>query len=298
MRPDGRIEHVLTDTDTMYPYFSINRAGQLALTDSLPLGVTDRIYVIDTDGTEIPIVSRGDAIEIAPGDVRMIQSLSRPLLNNRGQSLFTASFDNEHWAMFISNNALLPDHACDFDLDARCDIVDIDMLVRKVSRGGEDLLFDLNGDEMINRDDIAEWLAAAGSLNIAPDVAYLVGDIDLNGIVDALDLNALALAWQQNIPAWSAGDLTADGVVESSDLNLLAHNWQQRASVPMLVPEPHGFCVSLVSLTITILMFQDAGPNRGRIAERNGLFNPKHKGLAGRHDLASASALRGTQRLR
>ncbi|HWP39859.1 MAG TPA: endonuclease/exonuclease/phosphatase family protein [Tepidisphaeraceae bacterium] len=57
--------------------------------------------------------------------------------------------------------------------------------------------------------------------------ASFAGDANLDGIVNAIDLEALALGWQQTDAFWSAGDFTYDGLVNLRDLFLLAQNWQQ-----------------------------------------------------------------------
>jgi hypothetical protein len=54
-----------------------------------------------------------------------------------------------------------------------------------------------------------------------------IGDANLDGKVDAFDLNLLAAHWQQPADAlWSAGDFTYDGKVDAFDLNQLAAHWQ------------------------------------------------------------------------
>ena len=68
------------------------------------------------------------------------------------------------------------------------------------------------------------------------------GDANLDGKVDATDLNALALNWRSGGATWSQGDLTGDRIVDASDLNALALNWQSgvasAAAAPAAVPEP------------------------------------------------------------
>ena len=76
----------------------------------------------------------------------------------------------------------------------------------------------------------------------------------MNGVVDAADLNAMALNWRQDVALWSGGDFTADGVVDSADLNALALNW--RHSIPMAssftapVPEPSALLLTFVGLAL------------------------------------------------
>jgi hypothetical protein len=53
-----------------------------------------------------------------------------------------------------------------------------------------------------------------------------IGDANLDGKVNAFDLNLLAAHWQANGVLWSAGDFTGDGKVNAFDLNALAASWQ------------------------------------------------------------------------
>ena len=75
-----------------------------------------------------------------------------------------------------------------------------------------DTRFDLNLDRIVDVQDLDQWMADAATMN-GFSAPYLKGDADLNGVVDAGDLNSLALNWRQNVAAWSGGDFTADGVV-------------------------------------------------------------------------------------
>ena len=76
------------------------------------------------------------------------------------------------------------------------------------------------------------------------------GDANLDGKVDATDLNALALNWRSEGAAWSQGDLTGDRNVDASDLNALALNWQSgvasAAAAPAAVPEPSSITLLLL----------------------------------------------------
>ena len=87
-------------------------------------------------------------------------------------------------------------------------------------------------------------LAEAGPANEFAG-PILVGDADLNGKVEALDLNPLAIAWQDATEFdWSNGNFTSAGDpgVNVSDLNGLALEWQNEvplaAAANQAVPEP------------------------------------------------------------
>ena len=135
---------------------------------------------------------------------------------------------------------------CDFNSDELCDVSDIDQmfsvgdLTLGVSVPPGDSVFDLDANDVIDNTDVERWLAAAASRNGFGE-HYSRGDANLNGVVDAADLNALAINWQQNGATWSGGDFTGNGTADAADLNDLALNWQR--SIPLAaatqnVPEP------------------------------------------------------------
>ena len=136
----------------------------------------------------------------------------------------------------------------DFDGDFDVDVDDVDALVNELVAGDDNGLFDLTDDGILNGQDLEQWLATAAAENgfAAP---YLLGDANLDGTVNAFDLNALGQNWLAHPNAWQWGDFTADGTVDASDLNQLAQNWQQ--SIPTVVspagvPEPAGMALFYV----------------------------------------------------
>jgi hypothetical protein len=74
----------------------------------------------------------------------------------------------------------------------------------------------------------------------------LLGDANLDGTVNAADLNDLGLSWLGNQATWSTGDFTGDGTVNAQDLNKLALNWQQSVPQVASVPEPSSTILSIV----------------------------------------------------
>jgi hypothetical protein len=134
----------------------------------------------------------------------------------------------------------------DFNADGALDGLDADALVGQIAAMLHTPLFDLNGDSLVDQDDLLEWLAVAGEANLPSGNPYLVGDADLNGVVDGLDF----LAWNSNkfsaIAAWTAGDFTADGFVDG--LDFLAWNENKFLSSALAVPEPHVLFLLAVSL--------------------------------------------------
>ncbi len=137
---------------------------------------------------------------------------------------------------------------CDFDRDQSCALDDIDQLMNVIAADTHNSFFDLNGDSIVDDRDRDEWLDLAAQENGFAE-SYLLGDSNLDGIVNSADLNALALNWQQDFDDWSGGNFTS-GAVTSLDLNELALNWQQ--SIPIAasnaapVPEPSTLFLTLV----------------------------------------------------
>ena len=135
--------------------------------------------------------------------------------------------------------------SCDFNGDAACTVTDVDLLVGEIIAGTNNLTFDINSDGVVNQDDLNQWLGDAAAAN-GKGAPYLVGDANLDGQVDAPDLNALGTNWQGSPNTWSGGDFNASGNVDAADLNPLGINWQQMIPMPAAgssVPEPATLCL-------------------------------------------------------
>lgn len=138
---------------------------------------------------------------------------------------------------------------CDFDGDGACDGPDIDALMNEVAAGTNGATFDLTADGLVNDADRDAWLAEAGPRNGFLD-SFLLGDSNLDGSVNATDLNEVGLTWQSDNSNWSNGNFTGAGT-NAADLNAMALNWQQ--SVPVAaaaesVPEPAAIVLLVIGL--------------------------------------------------
>ena len=150
----------------------------------------------------------------------------------------------------------LPTPVADLDGDGEIDGDDVDSLVREIVADTNDSAFDLSADGTVDNDDLGQWLSEAATAN-GFDAPYLLGDANLDGTVNAADLNDLGQNWLGHPNTWQAGDFTADGVVDAGDLNQLGQNWlmaiPSAASVAS-VPEPKFGLLLLVIMATRCLL--------------------------------------------
>ena len=142
----------------------------------------------------------------------------------------------------------------DYDNDGTLWLPDIDILVSEIAAGNMDPSLDLNQDMEVNSLDVEAWLSIAGNENLGEGRSYLGGDADLNGVVEAADLNQVGINWQQAVSLWSKGDFNADGTVGAPDLNVLGINWQQSAlaASTAAVPEPTSCLLVIMSCLVLL----------------------------------------------
>ncbi len=137
---------------------------------------------------------------------------------------------------------------CDFDGDLACTVGDIDLLTAEIAAGGNNLTYDINSDGIISIADRDDWLSKAATEN-GKGAPYLLGDANLDGSIDALDLNELGQRWRQPDDQWSHGDFSADGVIDATDLNDMGQNW--REMIPMSAaasaPEPSALSLFVIA---------------------------------------------------
>ena len=148
------------------------------------------------------------------------------------------------------------DFPTDLDFDGDSDGDDVDSLVGEIVAGTNNSAFDLTADAIVDNADLSQWLSDAATANgfTAP---YLLGDANLDGSVNASDLNILGQNWLASPDTWQFGDFNADGIVNAGDLNELAQNWQQAipsAASPESVPEPSAIFLVLLGIMATSLL--------------------------------------------
>jgi poly(3-hydroxybutyrate) depolymerase len=110
--------------------------------------------------------------------------------------------------------------ACDFNDNGQCDMNDIDELMMEISSGGSASIFDLNGDSQVNLLDRDEWLVLAGAENLLCQSPYLLGDFNLDGLVDGSDFGIWNSHKFTSTGTWSQGDANGDGVTDGSDFGI------------------------------------------------------------------------------
>ncbi len=140
----------------------------------------------------------------------------------------------------------LPLLSGDFSGNGELDTADVDILNQHIIAESHDASHDLTDDNLVNGDDLDYWVTEVKQT--------WFGDANLNGEVDALDLNALGLNWQSaDATSWAQGDFNGDGNVNASDLNGLALNWRSgvaAAASTQAVPEPSSALLFLVGIML------------------------------------------------
>ncbi len=126
----------------------------------------------------------------------------------------------------------------DYDGNGVYDCADIDSLVAVIAGGGNNQAYDLTTDNLVNGDDLTEWLGIAGAANLASGNPYVPGDANLDGSVDGSDFGIWNGNKFTNAAAWCRGDLNADGQVDGSDFGVWNSNKFSSSALTAAVPEP------------------------------------------------------------
>jgi hypothetical protein len=126
---------------------------------------------------------------------------------------------NPNYTMMIDGPESSSAGPGDFNDDGQLDCADIDALTQAIAAGTNDAAFDISGDGLVDLVDRDQWLVEGGAANLPSGAPYLLGDANLNGVVDLSDFNI----WNTNkftlVASWCRGDFNADGGVDISDFN-------------------------------------------------------------------------------
>jgi hypothetical protein len=174
----------------------------------------------------------------------------------------TAQWDTSRLQEGILSVSHSNPNPCDLNASGFCNVADLDLLATDIVEGNNDPRFDMNADNLVDQQDVDIWLLDAALVN-GFESAYLSGDADLNGSVNAADLMTLGLHWRQSVTGWSRADFIMDGEINAQDLNAIAMNWQKTISRrPAAVPEPMSFLLMFFALP---LFFQLTRRLKGRL---------------------------------
>jgi hypothetical protein len=162
-------------------------------------------------------------------------------------------FDSDGNPGWTVTSGFKPGPDCDFNGDNGCNLDDVNLLLAALGTDNDAL--DMNGSSgLIDQDDVDVWLTSAGNGSIGRP--FVRGDTNLDGRVDASDLNNLATHWQltgADANGWGEGDFNGDGNVSASDLNEIGRNWRTGVGVASAVPEPSGFALLMGTLLLGVL---------------------------------------------
>ncbi|MCD6303340.1 MAG: hypothetical protein J7M21_00065, partial [Planctomycetes bacterium] len=114
------------------------------------------------------------------------------------------------------------------------------------------------------------WLELAGrGLYFRRDGAarrLYVGDFDLSGQVDTLDLGVLEAHWALGVSAgWTEGDTDGDGAIDAADYVMLKRRYGLGAAEVAAIPEPPGL-LTLAGLVAAAGLLRGRRPLRRRPA--------------------------------
>ena len=132
--------------------------------------------------------------------------------------------------------AMATGQSVDFNGDGILNCADVDPLTMEIASGTNNLTYDLNGDDLVNRPDLSQWLIAAGNENVGGP--FILGDVNLDGSADTSDYGGV---WDGNVYTnrgeYCSGDVNADGVVDISDGLIVKTNINQMSSASLGVGE-------------------------------------------------------------
>ena len=118
--------------------------------------------------------------------------------------------------------------AGDFTGDRQVTAADIDVLFDAVRRGSNVTFYDLDENFVVDERDVSHLVQTILGTNF--------GDANLDGAVDATDLNQVGIHWQSHCSGWADGDFSGDGAVNVVDLNRVGINWLQSTQAAARVP--------------------------------------------------------------
>ena len=157
----------------------------------------------------------------------------------------------------------------DFNDDGVVDDTDINILFGAISDGNMASEFDLNDSGDVNQDDVVFLVE-----NI---IGTSMGDANLDGKVDSMDLNQVGINWRRMDGAgWGNGDFTGDGAVNAMDLNVIGVNWRNGAAAAAHGRAPRAPLAAAAQQAPVAIVDEaiDQVGTEGRAADRDALRLP------------------------
>ncbi|MEM8678033.1 MAG: PKD domain-containing protein [Planctomycetota bacterium] len=174
-----------------------------------------RAYVDYGDGT---VAAAALNLQSVAGGISSYSLTAQHVYVGAGQYDVTLTVIDEDGATAVYPVSVQVPISGDFDNDGDLDGADIDLLQANIATGPADpTRFDLNGDGDVDVDDRDLWLALAGAANLPSGNPYLLGDANLDGVVDGQDFIVWNTSKFTANSDWTAGDFNADGIVDGMD---------------------------------------------------------------------------------
>lgn len=168
----------------------------------------------------------------------------------------------------LAADVILAPAACDFNVDNTCGLADINLmfdqgnLVTGAATAAATDKFDLIDDNVIDNQDIAEWLSQAATEN-SYGTPYQRGDTDgLNSVspatrdVDLADYLALSGNFDPSGASgpyyWEHGNFDGDDDVDLNDYLALSGNFAPGGYGAEAVPEPAGLLLGLWAVLVLL----------------------------------------------
>ncbi len=217
------------------------------------------VQLFDSDGvTQLAVDNSG-----GPGDPDQI---SQAVLPSGGEFFVRVSGAADNIQMYeLSIDLTSQTFVGDFDGNGIYDCADVDSLVGEIASGLDTPSFDINADGTVDQQDLDRWLAEAGAVNNSSGSPYLLGDANLDGIVDVSDRNVWNSAQFTSGAGWCGGDFNASGSTDVTDLNIWTTNKFRSSDSVMLVPEPTGLQLMLLA-PVALLALRKHGIGRSSVA--------------------------------
>ncbi|WP_428386686.1 hypothetical protein [Mucisphaera sp.] len=124
----------------------------------------------------------------------------------------------------------------DFDNDTNLDPEDLDLLIAAIHTGSPSLDFDIDGSNTVDTADLNHWVERI--------YGTVAADANLDGVIDLIDLSALASGFGTTNPGWTGGDFNGDNNTDLIDLSTLASAF----GTNLTIPEPASTSLTLLAL--------------------------------------------------